>query len=77
MAQAHRILNHQYLDDWLIHAKDKQTCMHHTQSLSALCQDLHWVINLQKSELVPQQVFNLVEWQYDLERGLVRPTPER
>ena len=34
--------------------------MNQTQTLMALCQQLGWLVNLQKSELVPQQEFNFV-----------------
>ena len=77
MAQARRIQMQQYLDDWLIQAKDKESCHQHTQSLLALCQKLGWIVNLQKSDLEPQQVFNFVGYQHDLDKGLVRPTPDR
>ena len=77
MAQSRHIRIHQYVDDWLIRAKDEETCHQHNQSLLALCQELGMIVNLQKSDLVPQQVFNFVGYQYDLKQGLVRPTPEQ
>ena len=77
MAQARNICMHQYLDDWLIRAKDKDTCFQDTQTLLALCQELGWVVNLKKSELEPKQIINFVGYQYDLVQGVVRPTPER
>ena len=49
----------------------------HTQSLFVLCQVLGWVVTLQKSELDPQLVFDFVGYQYDFEKCLVKPTPER
>ena len=55
MAQARNIRMHQYLDDWLIQARDKVTCFQDTQTLLALCQELGWVVNLKKSELEPKQ----------------------
>ena len=30
---------HQYLDDWLVRARSHQTCLQHTQTLVALCQE--------------------------------------
>ena len=30
----------QYLDDWLSRARSHQTCLQHTQTLVALCQEL-------------------------------------
>ena len=67
----------QYLDDWLVRARSHQTCLQHTQTLVALCQELGWLVNKDKSELVPKQVFNFVGYQLDLKEGRVRPTPER
>ena len=74
MAQSRGIRIHQYLDDWLIRAPTKESCHQGTQSLLALCQELGWVVNLQKSELEPKQVFEFVGYQYHLSHGLVKPT---
>ena len=49
MAQARGIRIHQYLDDWLLRAPCQETCLQHTRTLLALCQNLGWVINLKKS----------------------------
>ena len=68
---------HQYLDDWLVRARSHQICLQQTQTLVALCQDLGWPVNIEKSELVPQQVFNFVGYQFDLREGRVRPTQDR
>ena len=67
---------HQYLDDWLVRASSHETCLQHTQNLVVLCQDLGWLVNKEKSELVPKQVFNFVGYQFDLKEGKVRTTPE-
>ena len=77
MAQARGIRIHQYLDDWLLRAPCPETCLLHTRTLLDLCHKLGWVINLTKSELVPQQVFNFVGYRFDLSQGLVKPTQER
>ena len=69
MAQSRGIRIHQYLDDWLIRAPTKESCHQGTQSLLSLCQELGWVMNLQKSELEPKQVFEFVGYQYDLSHG--------
>ena len=74
MAQSRGIRIHQYLDDWLIRAPTKESCHQGTQSLLSLCQELGWVVNLQKSELEPKQVFEFVGYRYDLSQGLVKPT---
>ena len=77
MALQRDIRIHQYLDDWLVRASSHETCLQHTQNLVVLCQDLGWLVNKEKSELVPKQVFNFVGYQFDLKKGKVRPTPER
>ena len=68
---------HQYLDDWLVRAGSYQVCLRHTQELVQLCRRLGWIVNLEKSELEPKQVFNFVGYQFDLKAGRVRPTPDR
>ena len=65
---------YQYLDDWLVQARTHQTCLQHTQTLVDRCQDLGWLINMEKSELDPKQVFDLVGYQFNLKEGKVRPT---
>ena len=66
MAQARGIRIHQYLDDWLVRAPDQETCQLHTRTLLALCHELGWVVNMEKSELTPQQIFNFVGYRFDL-----------
>ena len=56
MAQAFGIRIYHYLDDWWVRAQTKESCHQGTQSLLTLCQELGWVINIQKSELEPKQV---------------------
>ena len=63
MAQTRGIRIHQYVDDWLLPAPCQETCLDQTQTLLDLCQKLDWVVNLKKSELVLQQVFNCVSYQ--------------
>ena len=61
---------HQYLDDWLVRATSHQTCLQHTQTLVTLCRELGWLVNEEKSELEPKQVFNFVGYP----RALPDPT---
>ena len=77
MASHKGIRIHQYLDDWLVRATSRQACLQHTQSLVRICQKLGWLVNLEKSELVPKQIFDFVGYQFDLRAGRVRPTPDR
>ena len=58
-------------------ATSHQICLQHTQTLVALCRELGWLANKEKSELDPKQVFNFVGYQFKLGEGKVRPTPER
>ena len=76
MALQKGIRIYQYLDDWLVRPTSHQTSLLHTQTLVALCQELGWLVNREKIELNPQQVFNFVGYQFDLKEGKVRPTPE-
>ena len=68
---------YQYLDDWLVRATSHQACLQHTQKLVEICQRLGWLVNLNKSELDPKQIFDFVGYQFDLKAGRVRPTPDR
>ena len=68
---------HQYLDDWLVRARSQETCLQHTQILVKMCQDIGWLVNLEKSELEPKQVFDFVGYWFDLRSGWVRLTPDR
>ena len=77
MAQSQGIRIHQYLDDWLVRAPCRESCKRHTQNLLELCHRLGWIVNMTKSELYPQQVFNFVGYRFDLSQGLVKPTQER
>ena len=77
MAQARGIRIHQYLGDWLVRDPDQETCQLHTQTLLALCHELGWVVNMEKSELTPQQVFNFIGYRFDLLSGRVLPTQDR
>ena len=44
--------------------------------LVALCQELGWLVNKEKSALDLKQVFKFVGYQFDLREGKVRPIPE-
>ena len=60
----------------MVGARSHQICLQHTQTLVALCRELGWLVNGEKSELEPKQVFNFVGYKFDLKEGRVRPTPE-
>ena len=65
---------HQYLDDWLVRASSHRVCLLHTQILVRMCQELGWLVNVEKSDLEPKQVFDFVGYQFDLRAGRARPT---
>ena len=50
MALHKDIIIHQYLGDWLGRATCHQACLQHTQTLVALCQELGWMVNMQKKQ---------------------------
>ena len=77
MATQRGIRIHQYLDDWLVRAESHQVCLQHTLELVQICQRLGWLVNLEKSELERKQIFDFVGYQFDLQSGRVRPTPDR
>ena len=77
MAQSRGIRIHQYLDDWLVRAHSYNECLDQTKQIVALCQELGWLVNVEKSELEPKQIFDFVGYQYDLRLGKVRPTRDR
>ena len=62
---------HQYLDDWLVRARSHRVCLQHTQELVRMCQELGWLVNVEKSELDPKQVFDFVGYQFNLDIGQV------
>ena len=48
-----------------------------TRAVVDLTQSLGWIINQEKSELKPTQVFSFVGYEYHLDSALVKPTQER
>ena len=46
-----------YLDDWLIRAQSQEEAQINTQTVVDLTRSLGWIINQEKSELTPTQVF--------------------
>ena len=41
---------HQYLDDWLVGAKDPDSCARDVQTLITLVEKLGWIVNLKKNQ---------------------------
>ena len=66
-----------HLDDWLIRSQSQEEGQVNTQAVVDLTQSLGWIINQEKSELKPTQVFSFVGYKYHLDSALVKPTQER
>ena len=71
MALTRGIRLHQYLDDWLIRAQSQEEAQVNTQTMLDLTQSLGWIINQEKSELKPTQVFSFMGYEYHLDSALV------
>ena len=76
LAHGRMIKLHIYLDDWLIRAESPELCKLHAAEILTLTQELGFVINLSKSELVPTQQFDFLGEHFDLALGLVCPSRE-
>ena len=63
MALSRGIRLHQYLDDWLIKAQSQEEAQVNTQTVVNLTQSLGLIINQEKSELKPTQVFLFVGYE--------------
>ena len=57
MALSRGLRLHQYLDDWPIRSQSQEETQVITQAVVDLIQSLGWIINQEKSELKPTQVF--------------------
>ena len=77
IAQARNLRIHQYLDDWLLRSPSKDQCLKDSEKLVQLVQELGWLINFQKSELIPTQKLDFLGYHFDLQRGLVFPTQKK
>ena len=72
MALSRGIRVHQYLDDWLIRAQSREEGQLNTHIMVDRTQSLGWIINQDKSELQPTQLFSFVGYQYHLDSALVK-----
>ena len=68
---------HQYLDDWLVRAKDPDSCARDVQKLISLVGKLGWIVNLKKSELNPTQDLEFLGYRFNLREGLVYPNQKK
>ena len=77
MALSRGIRIHQCLDDWLIRGQSSEESSLNTKTVVNLTKSLGWIINQDKSELTPSQVFSFVGYKYHLNVALVKPPQER
>lgn len=62
-----------YLDDWLVQVLTYQLGLIQSQYMTNLCQALGFLINWEKSELVPSQTFNYIGARWNLITSKVFP----
>ena len=77
IAHARNLRIHQYLDDWLLRSPTEEQCLKDSKSLVKLAQELGWLINFQKSELVPTQNLDFLGYHFDLQNAMVFPTQKK
>ena len=68
---------HMYLDDWLIKANSCQEAHSATLTMLELTHKLGWIVNREKSDLLPKQVFTFLGQVFDLSKGVCYPTEAR
>ena len=73
MALSRGLRIHLYLDDWLIRSQSQEEAQVNTRAVVDLTQSLGWIINQEKLELKPTQVFSFVGYEYHLNSALVKP----
>ena len=66
-----------YLDDWLLVADSRELLVRQLNFLLGVVQGLGFLINWEKSELVPTQQPTFLGATIDIPRQLARPSPER
>ena len=64
----------QYLDDWLGQAPTQDRAALEAAFLLNLCQHLGLLVNREKSDLVPSQIFTFLGAEFDLVLGIIRPS---
>ena len=66
-----------YIDDWLLLAQSAALCGHQAQIVVDLCIKLGFVLNEEKTDLVPAQQFVYLGMSFDTVSWLVAPSPQR
>ena len=66
-----------YLDDWLLYNADRKLLTRHTEQVVQMAGNLGWVINFEKSELIPSQQFEFLGMSLDTVTSTVTPCQKR
>ncbi|CAC5367144.1 unnamed protein product [Mytilus coruscus] len=66
-----------YLDDWLLVDQQKSVLVKNRDTTITLLTSLGFIINTEKSDLIPTQTISYKGGLFRLDLGLVYPTPER
>lgn len=66
-----------YLDDWLLLAQERDFCLQHSKVVLDLCARLGFILNEEKSDLVPAQRFQYLGMTFDTVLWTVAPSPQR
>ena len=74
---SHQIRISQFLDDWIICARNKKEAQLSIQRTVLVSQELGLVINQGKSMLTPTQNLEYLGMDLDLKEGIVKPSQER
>ena len=68
---------HPYLNDWLPRNQNRQRLLEHRQYILLLINSLGLIINYEKSDLVPAQVFNFIGMEFLTHTNIVRVPQSR
>ena len=63
---------HPYLDDWLARNQNRRRLLEHRQFILSLINSLRLIINYEKSDLVPAQVFTFIGMEFLTHINIVR-----
>ena len=66
----------QLMDNWLGQVMPRENFAKHRELVLLLCEELDWIVNQKKSELISQQVFAFVGTHYNLISFNAHPTLE-
>ena len=66
-----------YLDDWLILAESRTTCLQARDRLFPVCEELRLQVNFKKSSLIPSQDMTYLGMQIQSVRFIAKPTETR